>query len=233
MATIKQAFAYPFQNPKSLLIATAIKLIPLLSLISAGFQFQAVKSAMKKEYTLPEVRNLSYLFKIGLLGRLIFYLFLLPFLLITYYSFRSVIKTVSTFTTTINPNLFSNFLIFIILLGVIALFLVPAPVLQFLETDKFTYAFNIKVLARNLFSLAYIKAWLKSIPIFLFYLLLFLGVIILVIPLLGTNPFIALIGVFIEYLIILSGAISVWSILGEGFYEKTYSYWLYHRQRQY
>jgi hypothetical protein len=233
MATFKQAFAYPFQNPKSLLIASALKIVPFLNLISAGFQFQAVKSAMKKEYNLPEVRNLAYLFKIGLLGRIIFYLFLTPFLLLTYYSFKSLTNIAITPTATFNPNIFSNFILFMIIIGIFALFLVPAPVIQFLETDKFSYAFNLKVLARNLFSLSYLKAWLMSIPVFLFYFLLFLAVILLVIPLLGTNPFISLIGLFIEYLIILTGAISVWSILGEGFYEKTYSYWAYHRQRQY
>ena len=62
---LKEAFKRPFTDIKKLVIGILIGMIPLVNLIMLGYIVECAKSAMNKEYKLPQWRNWWDLFGKG------------------------------------------------------------------------------------------------------------------------------------------------------------------------
>ena len=160
-----RAVKMPFQDYKKLGILGLMYVIPVVNIVTSffatGYGFKMAESSMKKKFSLPEWEDWGGLFLKGLLGAIISIIFMLPAMIVAFVGIGSSLfsmMAVGNFDPTI---MFQSVGIGIVaaLLGLVAIYLLPAALMFFLKEDSFASAFNFSGIFKKVFTGDYFVAW--------------------------------------------------------------------------
>jgi hypothetical protein len=205
MADYTVAVKRPFQDIKKLLIGTVIEVIPVVNFIAMGYHLNCAKTAMKKEHALPEWEDWGGLFTNGLMIFIAMMVYMAPAAVVMVVGmgasfvgggmgFMMGAKT-GWMPTLVGLGLSA---ILAVILCLVAVYLMPAAVLNFAKGGKFGDFFDFKSVVNNAKRWSYLKALVFSA----FYMLI--AVIILsVVPVVGSA-----LGVF-------AAGVTAYTIFGE------------------
>ncbi|MBS3122142.1 DUF4013 domain-containing protein [Candidatus Woesearchaeota archaeon] len=161
-----RAVKMPFQDYKKLGILGLMYVIPVVNIVTSffatGYGFKMAESSMKKKFSLPEWEDWGGLFLKGLLGAIISIIFMLPAMIVAFVGIGSSLfsmMAVGNFDPTI---MFQSVGIGIVaaLLGLVAIYLLPAALMFFLKEDSFASAFNFSGIFKKVFTGDYFVAWI-------------------------------------------------------------------------
>jgi len=149
-------------------IGFVLLVFPILSIITGflvkGYQLECARTAMKKKQKLPEWIDFSKLFVNGILALIIGIVYALPFLIFLFLSvgtvFINMIKTGTELTSEALITSMNSFtvpgLIITIILFVLAIYITPIAVLNFVNKNKFKDAFKLKLVFKKAFTSKYL-----------------------------------------------------------------------------
>ena len=190
MVDITRAIKRPFTDFTKLIIASVLNIIPIINFFSVGYSLKCAKTAMKKDYKLPEWADWGNLWVKGLFYFILIQIYLLPATIfyISQLGFSSYLKLVLGSGSEEVMKLFgkiglSNIIIsfFIVIL---IWYLIPMAIMNFIDKNNFWQAFNLKVVLRKAFTWKYFLANV-FIFIYTFFIItafmLFFGLIIVLI----------------------------------------------------
>jgi len=153
-----EAVKRPFGDIKTLLIGTVVSLIPIVSLITVGYYLETGKATINRNYKALEFKQVGDMFVKGLLAGIIGLAYLLPAIIVGFSSLLTIADAV--FTNTLPAFSFSITLAIAIILGIIALYIIPAAVLNYVTKGKLGAAFEFSVISKKAFNSKYFAAWL-------------------------------------------------------------------------
>lgn len=163
MVNYSEAFKRPFQDIKKLLIGTVLYLIPIVNFLAFGYQLFCAKSAMKKDYKLPEWENWGDLFVKGLLSVIIGVIYFIPALIVLLFfagtSFFAYLSLGMEIIPNLTADLGSGLVVFVIL-ALLAAYVSPMAIMSFVETFNFKDAFKFSKVFRKSFTGKYFVTWL-------------------------------------------------------------------------
>lgn len=161
-----RAVKMPFQDYKKLGIAGLMYVIPVVNIVTSffatGYGFKMAENSMKKKYALPEWEDWGGLFLKGLLGAIISIIFMLPAMIVAMVGVGSALFTMLMSGNFDPMLLFQSFGLGAVaaLLGLIAIYLLPAALMFFVKEDSFASAFNFGGIFKKVFTGDYFVAWL-------------------------------------------------------------------------
>ncbi len=168
------AIKRPFQDFKKLGIGVLIYLVTIIPFIGwlasffiTGYGLKCAKTAMKKNYKLPEWTDWSNLWVKGFLYFLIGLIYMIPLALIGAFTIGSALIKNLTLVTAPNPDpvaLAAAFggtggvLLLLFLVMIITFYIFPMAIMRFAESGKFGDAFNFREVFRKAFTSKYFVA---------------------------------------------------------------------------
>ncbi|MBI4453398.1 DUF4013 domain-containing protein [Candidatus Woesearchaeota archaeon] len=169
-----RAVKMPFQDWKKLGIAGLMYVIPVVNIVTSffatGYGLKMAENSMKKKFSLPEWEDWGGLFLKGLLGAIISIIFMLPAMIVAFVGIRSTMFTMFSMmmsgtldTYNLWGILFDSLgisVVVAVLLGLIAIYLLPAALMFFVKEDSFASAFNFSGIFKKVFTGDYFVAWL-------------------------------------------------------------------------
>ena len=182
MVDYGKAIKRPFTDIKKLIIGFVLNIIPIVNFLVIGYQLECAKTAMKKNFKLPEWENWGDLFIIGLLGFIIVVIYFIPFLIVLAILGISLLPFIAFGGRQPGISEFSNFIgggIILTIVFVIAMYLLPVALLSYVERLNFGDAFSFGKVFKKAFTSQYFISW---------FLLVIYGFIISVI--LSVIPFV-------------------------------------------
>ena len=180
MVDYNKAFTRPFTDFKKFFIGFIFSLpLPFVSIftnISAiGYYYECGRSSFNNRYRLPEWKNFGTLWVRGLLGGVIGLCYLLPAILVFVFLLAKNISIVYTFES-FNPlSLFANFGPWIslpIALIILASYLLPIAILNFVTKANFRAAFDFGFIFKRTFTVYYLSVWVIITLINVFFILI-------------------------------------------------------------
>jgi len=236
MVDIIRAIKRPFTDFKKLIIVSVLNIIPIINFFSVGYSLNCAKTAMKKDFKLPELSEWSNLWVKGLFYFIIAQIYLLPATIfyISQMGFSSYLNLVLGRGSEEVINLFgkiglSNIIIFFSII-ILIWYLIPMAIMNFIDKNNFWQAFNFKVVLRKAFTWKYFFASV-FLFIYTFFIIaafmLFAGLIIVLISLLVRLSLFAiliiwpLVLIIIALLVIISTALMItrMTVFGEVYSE--------------
>ena len=204
MVNYIDSFKRPFADAKKFLIGAVLSLIPIVNLLAIGYYIKLSKTAAKAKpsFKLPEWENWSDLFVKGLLSVIINLIYALPAIILIFLSIGNMMITQAltspaAFLSALGPGM-----IFAGILALLAAYITPLAVIHFINTDKFSNAFDLKKLTKKALTTTYALPWLVATV----YSIVIAGV-------LGLIPYVgAMIGSFIA-------GVTMFTLLGQAYYE--------------
>jgi len=184
MVNYGEAFKRPFQDIKKLLIGVVLYILPIVNFFAVGYQLNCAKSALKKDYKLPEWQNWGDLFVKGFLSAVIGIIYFIPALIALMAAVGAAIFTYINQGTEAVMGLITGMgsgLIIFLILALLAAYLSPMAILSYVNTFKFGDAFNFRTISKKAFTGKYFVVWLLMV----LYVLI-LGIILANIPFIGT-----------------------------------------------
>jgi len=164
MVNYGEAFKRPFRDLKKLVIGIILAIIPIVNLIAIGYILTNTKSAMRKNYQLTEWGNWADLFVKGLLYVVISVIYILPALALLLLMFGVALLQMSRgiFNPAIVISHMATFgvemIVFLSLL-ILAIYLIPAAVLNYIVQNRFGAAFDFSTIKKRAFKGEYFAAW--------------------------------------------------------------------------
>jgi hypothetical protein len=155
------AIKRPFSDIKKLLIGIIIQIIPIVNLLAFGYQLKCAKTAMKKNYKLPEWTDWGDLFVKGILGFIIGIVYFIPIFIIGFLiGGAALFQVFLTQDVNVIEGGVSTTILTIILLFLIVSYLIPAALVSFVDKNKFSAAFYCPAIFKKVFTGRYFVAWL-------------------------------------------------------------------------
>lgn len=165
----EQAIKRPFSDLKKFLIGIILSIIPIVNFLSVGYILESAKLTLNKKTNLPEWKNWKELFVHGLFTFIIFAIFILPatlvmitgigagFLkaLVMWLIKGSLILSILEGIKTSIPLLIAS-----MLLGFVAIYLLPIAIINYIKRWKFIDAFNFKDIFNKIFTSKYLISWI-------------------------------------------------------------------------
>jgi len=219
MVNYEEAIKKPFTDLIKLVIGIVLSIIPIISWIAKGFMIESSglgKTKVSKK--MPEWKNWGYLFIKGLASDIIFVIYAIPAILVFIIGVGYAIGSLSSiFLGAIPPGMMGETspgpmedlirenwtellptlitLAPILLLGLIllliAFYLTPIAVLNYVKTKKFSKAFDFGAVLKKALTGKYFVAWITVIVI-----TAIVTVILSFIPIIGPAIAIFIMGVF-------------------------------------
>lgn len=201
-----KAFKKPFTDMKKLGIGVVLSIFPVISWFARGFTFECSGlGKARKSDNMPEWKDWGDLFFKGFVSRLLAFIYMLPAAALAFMGagkfFFSIIMPCfpSNFPfiqghfdpgPCIEQSLMGGgfghllglapYILLSFLLMLLALYLLPIAILNFIKTDKFGSAFELSKIARMAFSGDYFVLWLIT-----HIVAVILGLLLMVIPFFG------------------------------------------------
>jgi len=166
MVNYLEAIKRPFTDFKKFIIGILLGIIPIINFFVYGYEIECARTAIKKNFKLPEWKNFKKLFVNGFLSFVISFVYLIiPFVIfalaIGKYLMESQIAAQNQ--NEIIKIILSNrspLLIISIVLLILALYIIPLATIKFAKNYKFKEAFSIKKIFKRAFTLKYFKVWI-------------------------------------------------------------------------
>ncbi|HEX55492.1 MAG: hypothetical protein DRO94_03775 [Candidatus Altiarchaeales archaeon] len=164
MVDFSNAIKRPFTDVKKLCIGTLLELIPIVNFIVTGYQLRCAKSAMNKDFKLPEWENWTDLFVKGLTAIIIGFIYSMPIILILVLSMGGAMMSFIGLSgreaaaggfLSLGIGTFLGLLILIL-----TIYVIPLAVLAYIEKDSFYEAFDFDKIARKARKKDYFVAWI-------------------------------------------------------------------------
>jgi len=181
-----EAFKRPFQDFKKLLIGILLSIIPIVNFFAFGYQLLCAKTAMKKQYSLPEWTKFGNLFKKGLAYIGITLIYLIPSLIFIFIAISigagALLKGIFTNDSTVTWIVltgFSGTLIIALFFALVASYFLPVALLQYIEKEKFRASLQLKEVIKKSLQGKYFIVWflISIYAFFLTFLLNFIPII--------------------------------------------------------
>jgi hypothetical protein len=162
MTIYLRAYARPFKDMKKLAVGCLLFIIPFVNVITLlfglGYILRCARSAMRKDFSLPEWKDWEQLFVDGLLFSLIAMLYFLPAFIV------AVVAAIAAWTSLLSFNTFSTAPILVALawaalMAVLTVYLVPIGVLIYSKTGRLKSAFSMTYVFHIAFTARYFAAW--------------------------------------------------------------------------
>lgn len=193
------------------LLGILLAWIPVIDFFAMGYKMACARTAMAGNYQLPRWKGeWKLLFIFGLGARILQVLYILPAALTMYVLYVFSKSSITNFIAFM--GVLRNLLILFIVLIIIAAFLGPATILNYVAEGKFKAAFSLQMLKRT-FSFAYLKGWgLAAI-----YTIFIAGLFFAVIYAVGitSNIMLAYLAVPAMFILLFLPGITIWTLLGE------------------
>ena len=163
MVNYKEAFKRPFQDIKKLLIGTILYIIPIVNFLAIGYQLFCAKSAMKKDYKLPEWKNWGDLFVKGLLSLIISIIYAIPIIIISIFVIGTAIfayfgqgmDSITTLVATAGVGI-----IILLIIALLTAYITPMAIMAYVSNFNFGNAFNFGIVFKKAFTGKYLITWL-------------------------------------------------------------------------
>jgi len=194
MVDYATAFKKPFTDVKKLIIGILLSILPIISWFAMGFAIECSGVGKnKKSKKMPDWDNWGDYFVKGLLSTIIGILYALPAVLILFvgagrfifnimqssmhkmmpFAFKAVDASMIEIWMTNNwMNMFPGILriapilLLSVLLGLLAAYLAPMAILNYIKKKNFGEAFNFKVVFKKAFTQDYFIAWIVVALVF-------------------------------------------------------------------
>ena len=164
MVDFVRAIKRPFTDFKKLIIVSVLNIFPIINFFSVGYSLKCAKTAMKKDFKLPELSEWGNLWVKGLFYFILIQIYLLPATAFYMYQlgFSSYLNLVLGSGSEEAIKLFgkiglSNIIIYFSIV-ILIWYLIPMAVMNFIDKNNFWQAFNLKVVLRKAFTWKYFLA---------------------------------------------------------------------------
>jgi hypothetical protein len=157
-----EAIARPFQDSRKFAIGSLLFMIPFVNIITSffgyGYLFVCAKTAMRKQFKLPEWERWEDLFVRGLIISIIGTLYFLPALVLWLVFLLAAIWSV------MSGEAYGRLAIGVGLMmsGIFALltaYIVPSAILNYAKENRFRSAFSLRRAFKGAFTSLYFSAW--------------------------------------------------------------------------
>ncbi|MCD4666469.1 DUF4013 domain-containing protein [archaeon] len=167
MVNYGEAFKRPFTNFTKLIIGILLSIVPIVNFFALGYELEAGKTAMKRNFKLPEWNMWGKYFLRGLLYFVITIIYMIPALIVILIAagtaaFSGLTAYALSDITAFFAGLIvaAPLIILGIILAILAIYMIPAAVLRYVSTDKFGDAFSFGIVFKKVFSGKYFVPWL-------------------------------------------------------------------------
>jgi len=161
MVDYTRAIKRPFGDFERLALGIVLEVIPIINFIAMGYQLECAKTAMKKNFKLPEWKNFGDYFVQGLVMTLIVLAYvLIPVILMA-------ISGVGIAPSFMKGNFAAlggagiGFIASLLLL-IVALYIIPVALMNYVKSGKIDSAFSFSEVLRKAFTGKYFVAWLVA-----------------------------------------------------------------------
>jgi hypothetical protein len=165
MANLKynEAFKRPFLDIKKLLIGIILSIFPIINFFAIGYILKNAKQSFTGKFGLAEWDNWGDLFVKGLASFVISLIYFIPALLVMLIGYM-MSGTLFLFTGGISTGLSALvfLLVLFIILVVLAAYLSPMAILNYIDKNNFGAAFDTETLKKT-FNGLYFVAWIVGI----------------------------------------------------------------------
>jgi len=180
------AFEKPFTDIEKLLLGILFDIIPIINLLSFGYEIKCSGVGKEKpSKKMPEWNNFGRLFLNGLLALIIILIYLIPAaILLALCIGPTIVDTINTFPPTmlqdgtiahrfislgqyIHPEPFEVPCLCALLLVALALYLLPAAILRYIENERFKDIFDFRKIFRVAFKGNYLLTIIVTLVLWL------------------------------------------------------------------
>lgn len=165
MVDYGKAIKRPFSDLKKLGVGALLYMIPFINIITgffaSGYTLSCAKTAMKKDFKLPEWKEWGQLFVKGLLATIIGFIYFIPAMIV-----GMIVGGAAILTTLGSGNMFAaagvsifGFIIFLIV-ALITLYVIPIAIMTYVGKDNFGAAFNIGLIFKKVLVGEYFAVWI-------------------------------------------------------------------------
>jgi len=164
MVDFESAFKRPFTDIKKLVIGIVLQIIPIVNFLALGYQLNCAKTAMSKDFKLPEWEDWGKLFVKGLLAIIIGVIYMLPALIVLIASFGMALFAAlgargggagAIVMGSMGIGVFIG-----LLLMLLAAYVLPIAILSYVKDDKLGSAFKFKAVFKKAFRVNYLVVWI-------------------------------------------------------------------------
>lgn len=163
MVNYGEAFKRPFQDIKKLLIGIVLYIIPIVNFLAVGYQLFCAKSAMKKDYKLPEWQNWGDLFVKGILSLIIGLIYAIPLIIIAMFVVGTAIFTyfdqgmesIMTLVATLGIGI-----IIFLIIALLTFYITPMAIVSYVTNFNFGDAFKFNLVFKKAFTGNYFVVWI-------------------------------------------------------------------------
>ncbi len=182
MVDYEKAIKRPFQDITKLVIGVVLNIIPIVNFLVIGYVLNCAKTAMKKDYTLPEWTDWLNLFIRGFIVVIIGLIYMLPFLIVMFTIAGSLVLTMIK-GGSFSADIGWTGMIIAFVLALIAYYLLPAAIMEYVKEDfKLGAAFfKFNEITKRTFDRNYLIVWL-----FMVVYSIVLTICLSLIPVIGT-----------------------------------------------
>jgi len=167
MVDFGRAIKRPFEDIKKLLIGTIIQMIPVVNFIGMGYHLNCAKTAMSKDFKLPEWENWSDLFIKGLMMVVAGFVYMIPAGLVIGVGVGASVLSGGFLAAAEGSSAFAPALLGVgasalvgFILGVVAMYLLPSAMLNFAKSGNFGALFALKTVFKKALNVKYLKVWI-------------------------------------------------------------------------
>jgi len=171
MVNFEGAIKRPFQDFKKLGIGALMYMIPILNIVtgffSSGYGLECAKTAMKKDYNLPEWAEWGNLLIKGFLCFLISVIYFIPLAIITAIISGPILSSSLNALISSNPQALvsalgaaGSTLVAVALIGLLTIYVVPTAIMLFVDKGNFSDAFKFGMVFKKAFTSKYFTAWI-------------------------------------------------------------------------
>jgi len=164
MVDFETAFKRPFTDIKKLVIGIVLQVIPIVNLLALGYQLNCARTAMGKDFKLPEWEDWGKLFVKGLLAVVITVIYILPALIVLIASvgmaFFAALGAQGGDIIAIAMGSIGIGALLGFLLMLLAAYVLPAAILSYVKDDKIGSAFKFKAVSKKAFKVDYLVVWI-------------------------------------------------------------------------
>ena len=163
MVNYQEAFKRPLQDIKKLLIGIVLCIIPIVNFLAVGYQLFCAKTALKKDYKLPEWQNWGDLFVKGLLSLIIGVIYAIPLMIVAMFVigtaifayFNQGMESIMTLITTAGIGM-----IIFLIIALLTFYIIPMAIVSYVNNFNFSEAFNFGIVFKKAFTGKYLITWI-------------------------------------------------------------------------
>ncbi len=158
------AIKRPFSDWKKLLIGCVLNIIPIVNLFSMGYALQASKLTLNKKKNLPEWTNWKDLFVNGFLLFVISMIYMIPAMIALVFALGSGLSVGLLTEDPFSGILAAGpILVVALVLMIIFGYFSPLAAVNFAKTNKFSSAFDFKLILKKTLTKTYFVAWIVAV----------------------------------------------------------------------